>query len=97
MPQGGRIHGRVTDAETGEPLIGADVVAMWAGKDGQPRYRTGATNIEGDYVILFDDADHVRSLFLKAAYIGYVSLETMETVSSLHPCNFELAVFGHSD
>lgn len=92
MPQGGKIRGSVTDAETGEPLVGADVIAMWAGEDGQPRHRNGATDIDGDYVILFDEK--IRSVFLKAAYIGYVSLETMETLNSQHPCNFRLQVFG---
>jgi outer membrane receptor protein involved in Fe transport len=61
MAQNGKIAGKVTDRETGEPLIGANVVIE--GSD-----RGSATNINGEYVILNVPIGKVT---LVASYIGY--------------------------
>ncbi|MCB2205466.1 TonB-dependent receptor [bacterium] len=61
MAQNGKIAGKVTDRETGEPLIGANVVI-----DGTER--GSATNINGEYVILNVPIGKVT---LVASYIGY--------------------------
>ncbi len=61
MAQTGKIAGKVTDRETGEPLIGANVVIE--GTD-----RGAATNINGEYVILNVPIGEVT---LVASYIGY--------------------------
>src|SRR6056297_3244449 len=61
MAQTGKIAGKVTDRETGEPLIGANVVIE--GTD-----RGSATNINGEYVILNVPIGEVT---LVASYIGY--------------------------
>ncbi len=41
----GKITGRVVDAETGEPLVGANVVVVGS-------FRGAATDLEGEYIIL---------------------------------------------
>ncbi|PLX23582.1 MAG: hypothetical protein C0600_14605 [Ignavibacteria bacterium] len=61
MAQTGKIAGKVTDRETGEPLIGANVVIE--GTD-----RGAATNINGEYVILNVPIGKVT---LVSSYIGY--------------------------
>lgn len=61
MAQNGKIAGKVTDRETGEPLIGANV--MIEGSD-----RGAATNINGEFVILNVPIGKVT---LVASYIGY--------------------------
>lgn len=61
MAQSGKIAGKVTDRETGEPLIGANV--MIDGSD-----RGAATNINGEFVILNIPIGKVT---LVASYIGY--------------------------
>ncbi len=59
--QSGKITGQVTDAETGEPLIGATVRI-------QGTTQGASTNAEGKYVILDVDPGIVT---LEARYIGY--------------------------
>ncbi|MDX9757586.1 MAG: TonB-dependent receptor [Bacteroidota bacterium] len=59
--QNGKIAGKVTDRETGEPLIGANV--MIDGSD-----RGAATNINGEFVIL---NVAIGKVTLVASYIGY--------------------------
>lgn len=61
MAQTGKIAGKITDRETGEPLIGANVVIE--GTD-----RGAATNINGEYVILNVPIGKVT---LVSSYIGY--------------------------
>jgi outer membrane receptor protein involved in Fe transport len=61
LAQIGKISGKVTDANTGEPLIGANVLIV--GSD-----RGAATNLDGEYVILNVP---IGNLTLKATYIGY--------------------------
>ena len=79
MAQNGKIAGKVTDRETGEPLIGANV--MIDGSD-----RGAATNINGEFVILNVPIGKVT---LVASYIGYqqitlrdVLIKSNETVSA---------------
>ena len=86
----GKIRGRVTDRKTGEPLIGATVLAMWPGSEGETRYKESATNIDGYYLMLFRDDDHSRTVLLKAAYIGYVSLEVTHSVGQVGEANYPL-------
>lgn len=61
LAQNGKLAGKVTDRETGEPLIGANV--MIEGSD-----RGAATNINGEYVILNVP---IGTVTLVASYIGY--------------------------
>jgi outer membrane receptor protein involved in Fe transport len=62
--QTGKIAGKVTDRETGEPLIGANVVI-----DGTDR--GAATNINGEYVILNVPIGRVTVV---TSYIGYQAI-----------------------
>jgi len=57
----GRINGRVTDAETGVPLVGADVVV-------EGTELGGATDANGDFVVLYVPAGTYR---ITASYISY--------------------------
>ncbi len=62
--QTGKLAGKVTDRETGEPLIGANVVI-----DGTDR--GAATNINGEYVILNVPIGKVTVV---TSYIGYQAI-----------------------
>jgi outer membrane receptor protein involved in Fe transport len=62
--QTGKLAGKVTDRETGEPLIGANVVIE--GTD-----RGAATNINGEYVILNVP---IGKLTVVSSYIGYQAI-----------------------
>ncbi|MGB9719898.1 MAG: TonB-dependent receptor [bacterium] len=57
----GKITGKVRDAETGEPLIGADVII-------EGTELGGATDEKGDYVILYVPAGNY---VVTASYLGY--------------------------
>lgn len=57
----GRINGRVVDAETGVPLVGADVVV-------EGTELGGATDANGDFVVLYVPAGTYR---ITASYISY--------------------------
>jgi outer membrane receptor protein involved in Fe transport len=57
----GRVSGRVVDAETGEPLVGADVVI-------EGTELGGATDADGGFVVLYVPAGSYR---VTANYIGY--------------------------
>ncbi|MFA8451850.1 MAG: TonB-dependent receptor [Bacteroidales bacterium] len=57
----GRIKGKVVDASTGEPLIGANVTIIGASLG-------AATDVEGEYVILNIEAGVYD---LKVSYLGY--------------------------
>lgn len=83
----GRIKGKVTDLQTGEPLIGANVLIVGTSFG-------GATDVNGDYVILNLDAGAYE---VRASYIGYQSI----TVSNVRvnedlttELNFELPAEG---
>lgn len=75
LAQDGKLRGRVTDKESGEPLIGANVTidATTLG---------ATTDINGDYVILSVPAG---TYTLKASYIGYspVSISNVRVGSNI--------------
>ncbi len=60
----GKIHGKVTDAGTGEPLVGANVVV--AGTQ-----MGAATNVSGEFVILNVPAG---TYTLRSTYVGYQAI-----------------------
>jgi len=60
----GRISGRVFDKETGEPLVGANVVVVGTNYG-------AATNIDGEFIILNIP---VGTYTVKAMYMGYADL-----------------------
>lgn len=62
--QTGKIAGKITDRETGEPLIGANVII-------EGTERGAATNINGEFVILNVPIGKVS---LIASYIGYQTI-----------------------
>ena len=66
--QTGKIAGKVTDRETGEPLIGANVVI-------EATDRGAATNINGEYVILNVP---IGKLTVVSSYIGYQTITIRE-------------------
>lgn len=75
LAQDGKLRGRVTDKESGEPLIGANVTI--------DQTTLGATtDINGDYVIL---SVPVGTYTLKASYIGYspVSISNLRVGSNI--------------
>jgi outer membrane receptor protein involved in Fe transport len=61
--QVGKVSGRVTDLETGEPLIGANVIVDVAGTT-----RGASTNVNGGFVVLNVP---IGTAFLRVSYIGY--------------------------
>ncbi|MDT8323104.1 MAG: TonB-dependent receptor [Bacteroidota bacterium] len=63
MAQTGKVSGKVTDLETGEPLIGANVVINAAGTT-----RGAATDVNGGYVVLNVPIGKVT---IEVSYIGY--------------------------
>ncbi|MBE0644293.1 MAG: TonB-dependent receptor [Bacteroidetes bacterium] len=69
--QTGKVSGKVTDLETGEPLIGANVIVNAAGTT-----RGAATDANGGYVVLNVPIGKVS---IKASYIGYKAI-TVENV-----------------
>jgi hypothetical protein len=60
----GKIRGKVTDAGTGEPLVGANVVVVGTSMG-------AATNIAGEFVILNVPAG---TYSLRTSYVGYQSI-----------------------
>lgn len=74
----GKISGKITDAETGEPLVGANIIVLsrWVDGEEQPlQYTMGAaSDIEGDYFILNVPPG---TYSVKASYVSYqASLQT---------------------
>jgi len=69
----GKFKGRVTDAGTGEPLVGANVVVVGT-------QMGSATNVSGEFAILNVPAG---TYTLKAMYIGYQAI----TISNLRVNN----------
>jgi hypothetical protein len=81
--QTGKITGKVTDSQTGEPLIGANILIL-------NTTFGAATNVEGKYTINFVPPGNYD---LKASYIGYqdVTIENIRVVSGLtQEVNFEM-------
>ena len=75
LAQSGKISGRVTDSQTGEPLIGANVIVL------NTDYGA-ATDINGEYSI----ANIPPGVYsLKASYIGYqnVTIQNIRVVTGL--------------
>lgn len=68
--QGGKITGKITDAETGEPLIGASVLI-------EGTTQGASTNLEGEYTILNVDPG---TKTLRASYLGYSPLIVKEVI-----------------
>jgi len=60
----GRIKGKVTDLQSGEPLIGANIIIVGTSFG-------AASDVKGDYVILNLDAGIYT---IKASYIGYQTI-----------------------
>lgn len=77
----GRITGQVTDASTGEPLPGANVIIEGTSKG-------AATDLDGRYTILaVPNGEHV----LAATYIGYQRVtQTVQVADDVVEINFEL-------
>ena len=69
--QTGKVSGKVTDLETGEPLIGANVIVNSVGTT-----RGAATDVNGGYVVLNVPIGKVT---ITASYIGYKTI-TIENV-----------------
>jgi outer membrane receptor protein involved in Fe transport len=70
--QTGEIHGRLTDASNGEPLVGATVLLVGT--------RIGATtDTEGSYVLAGLEAG---TYTLRAAYVGFVTLQKIVRVTT---------------
>ncbi|HOJ04090.1 MAG TPA: hypothetical protein PK916_08805 [Bacteroidota bacterium] len=86
----GKIFGTITDAETGEPLIGA--VVRVHRRDGLYLGSAG-TNLRGEWLFLADNQPE-DVLQFKAEYLGYVSMETLEIIGQDDPLNFKLMTFG---
>ena len=87
LAQSGKLRGQITDQETGEPLIGANVIVVGTSYG-------AATDVNGEYIILnlFPNVYEV-----KASYIGYQA----ETISNVRintdlttELNFTLAAEG---
>ncbi|MEJ2193240.1 MAG: TonB-dependent receptor [Ignavibacteriaceae bacterium] len=87
LAQSGQLRGTITDLETGEPLLGANVLVVGTTQG-------AATDINGEYVILnlFADTYEVR-----ATYIGYQAqtFQNVRVVAGLtSELNFQLAAEG---
>ena len=87
LAQSGQLRGTITDLETGEPLLGANVLVVGTTQG-------AATDINGEYVILnlFAGTYEVR-----ATYIGYQAqtFQNVRVVAGLtSELNFQLASEG---
>lgn len=85
----GRIKGKVTDLQTGEPLIGANVIVVGTSFG-------AATDVNGDYVVNNLDA---AVYTVKATYLGYktVTISNVRINSDLTTeLNFKLPASGVS-
>ncbi|MCK9425284.1 MAG: TonB-dependent receptor [Ignavibacteriaceae bacterium] len=81
--QSGKISGKVTDVETGEPLIGASVMV-------QGTNLGSATNLNGEYIILNVSPGKYSVV---AKYVGYRQVETTNlnvSVNLTTEVNFKL-------
>lgn len=87
LAQSGQLRGTITDLETGEPLLGANILVVGTTQG-------AATDINGEYVILnlFADTYEVR-----ATYIGYQAqtFQNVRVIAGLtSELNFQLAAEG---
>ena len=85
--QSGRISGKVTDQQTGEPLIGANIIVMGTSLG-------AASDVNGEYLITNLSAGNYN---VKASYIGYrdVTINNVLITSGLTTrLNFELQTAG---
>lgn len=85
----GRIKGKVTDLETGEPLIGANVLVVGTSYG-------AATDVNGEYLIINLSAGTVE---VKCSYIGYQSITQSDvrvTTGLTNELNFQLPAEGVS-
>ncbi len=85
--QSGRISGKVTDQQTGEPLIGANIIVMGTSLG-------AASDVNGEYLITNLSAGQYS---VKASYIGYtdVTVNNVLVTSGLTTrLNFELQTAG---
>ena len=85
--QSGRISGKVTDQQTGEPLIGANIIVLGTSLG-------AATDVNGEYLITNLSAGQYK---VKASYIGYqdVTINDVLVTSGLTTrLNFELQPTG---
>ena len=87
LAQSGKLRGQITDQETGEPLIGANIIIVGTSYG-------AATDISGEYTLLNLDAGVYD---VKCSYIGYQA----KTITGVRinagltiELNFELAVEG---
>ncbi len=83
----GKIRGKVTDAGTGEPLVGANVVVVGT-------QMGAATNVSGEYVILNIPAG---TYTLRTTYVGYqaITLSNLRINNDLTTeANFQLPAEG---
>ena len=64
----GKIFGKITDSETGEPLIGANITIT-------ETYQGATTDVLGDYVVV---NIHPGSYTVNISYIGYESVSMLE-------------------
>ncbi|MBN1448133.1 MAG: TonB-dependent receptor, partial [Bacteroidetes bacterium] len=71
IAQTGKVSGKVTDLETGEPLIGANVIVNSGGTT-----RGAATDANGGYVVLNVP---IGKISIQVSYIGYQTI-TVENV-----------------
>jgi outer membrane receptor protein involved in Fe transport len=85
----GRISGKVTDLETGEPLIGANVLVVGTSYG-------AATDVNGEYLIINLSAGTVE---VKCSYIGYQSITQSDvrvTTGLTNELDFQLPAEGVS-
>lgn len=85
----GKIKGKVTDLQTGEPLIGANVVVSGTSMG-------AATDVKGEFIISFLDAGIYE---LKSTYLGYktVTISDVRVNADLTTeINFQLPATGIS-
>ncbi len=83
----GKIRGKVTDAGTGEPLVGANVVVVGS-------QMGAATNVSGEFVILNVPAG---TYALKTSYVGFqaITLSNLRVNNDLTlDANFQLPAEG---
>lgn len=87
--QSGRISGKVTDKQTGEPLIGANIIIVGTSLG-------AASDVNGEYLISNVNAGDYS---VKASYIGYqdVTVSNLKVTSGLTTrLDFELQPTGFS-
>ena len=87
LAQSGRISGKVTDQQTGEPLIGANIIVVGTSLG-------AASDVNGEYLITNLTAGQYS---VKASYIGYRDLVTNDvlvTSGLTTRLNFELPSAG---